>query len=169
MAGKIGFFAPQFAFPLAGLAGVMPPGDEAVVGRALTAAVHLLRHRVVDVVDEAAVASDAQQGGEHAFGHAVGGVGPLGVAPLGHKVAVAEHEAVSGGPPGRGRGPSNLPKNSSCVGKVGVIWMVSWVWAKATAPARRAALKPAATGALLPLLHPKPLAPARRPSSSARW
>ena len=117
-ADEIGVFAPQLAFPLAGLAGVVLPGNEAVVGGVVAAVVYVLSHGVVNVLDEAAVEGDAQQGGKHAFGHAVSGVGPLGVAPFGHEVAVPQHEAVGGGPAG-GHGPEQLAKNLLLGGEIG--------------------------------------------------
>src|SRR6185436_17977931 len=66
--------AEHFAFPFAGLGGVVLPGDLGVVRGFVAAVLDVMGEGVVDVVDEAAVEGEAQKRGEVAFGDAVGGV-----------------------------------------------------------------------------------------------
>ena len=66
------------------------------MGGVVAAVVHVVGDLVVDIANQAAVVSEAGDGGQEALGHAEGHVHALGLAPLGDEVAVAQHDAGDG-------------------------------------------------------------------------
>ena len=95
-AHEIGILAPQRAFPFALLLQVVLPGDFGVVRRIVAAVVDVFRHRIVDVLDQAALHGQAADRGEEALGDAVDGIVGVDIAELRDDVAVPDDDAIGG-------------------------------------------------------------------------
>ncbi len=86
--------AEERAFPLAGLCGMLAPGDSLVLRRVVTAILDLISDAGIDVFDQSSVERQAEQRRQHALGGAVDRFHGGGVAELGDDGAAAEDEAV---------------------------------------------------------------------------
>src|SRR5215471_426240 len=78
-------------FPFAGLAGVVLPGDLGVVWRVVTAIGNVVLHWISNVLDQATVDCQTQQGGEVTLSNAIGGIDACRVSKLRYDVSPAQN------------------------------------------------------------------------------